>query len=102
MEGVITTVHQSSYYSFFRKPSFRGSDKQLAQHPSLVILVVSDCVVEFVANSDLTRKRRINSKLIWIKSNRLDFAQMEKKNICTETEHSEMSRESYRIHSWNV
>lgn len=41
---------------FFSSPSFGSSDEQLAQHPALVILVISDGVVQFVAYSNLQAK----------------------------------------------
>lgn len=36
-------------------PSLRRSDEQLAQHPAVVVFIISDCVVQFVTDSDLQR-----------------------------------------------
>lgn len=46
-------MHISNDHYSLPSPSFRGSDEQLAQHPALVILVISNCVVQFMTYSNL-------------------------------------------------
>lgn len=52
----ISQVYRTNSHLLISSPSFGGSDEQLTQHPSLVILVISDCVVELMTNCDLQGK----------------------------------------------
>lgn len=46
-------MHTSEDYTSLLSPSFGGSDEQLTQHPALVVLVISDGVVQFMTYGNL-------------------------------------------------
>lgn len=44
-------------------PPLRSSDEELTQHPALIVFIVSDCVVQFMADSNLQTRGKRSKRL---------------------------------------